>query len=360
MKSSRRKAILTGGGTVGHVMLNKLLIPEFISRNVEPVYVGSKDGIEKEMISPASIRYHSISSGKLRRYLSFENMKDIFKVTKGIFDARRILKKEKPEFVFSKGGFVSVPVVLAAKSLNIPVYIHESDLTPGLANKISTKFATKCFVTFEKTMDYLPADKTELLGPVIREELSGGDRAAGYAITGFTDDRPVLLFMGGSLGARSINQFIRENIEALTKNHQIIHLCGKGNADEDLNGRENYIQFEFAGEELAHLMEIADIVIGRSGSNAIYELLLNHKPMILVPLPLSQSRGDQIENAEYFSGQGYAEVIPEEDLTLHNFQEKMEMINRNRDEIIRKMKQYDGGFKPAMLVEMLLEEEEVE
>ncbi|SOC38919.1 undecaprenyldiphospho-muramoylpentapeptide beta-N-acetylglucosaminyltransferase [Salinicoccus kekensis] len=360
MKSSRRKAILTGGGTVGHVMLNKLLIPEFINRDVEPVYVGSKDGIEKEMISPTSIKYHSISSGKLRRYISLENLKDIFKVTKGILDARRVLKKEKPEFVFSKGGFVSVPVVLAAKSLNIPVYIHESDLTPGLANKISTKFATKCFVTFEKTMDYLPADKTELLGPVIREELSGGDRAAGFSITGFTADKPVLLFMGGSLGARSINQFIRENIEDLTEHHQIIHLCGKGNADENLNGHENYIQFEFAGEELAHLMEIADIVIGRSGSNAIYELLLNHKPMILVPLPLSQSRGDQIENAEYFSHQGYAEVIPEEDLTLHNFQEKMEMINRNRDEIIRKMKEYDGGFKPAMLVEMLLDEEEVE
>jgi len=360
MKSSRRKVILTGGGTVGHVMLNKLLIPEFINRNAEPVYVGSKDGIEKEMIGPTSIKYHSISSGKLRRYISFENLKDIFKVTKGIIDARRVLKKEKPEFVFSKGGFVSVPVVLAAKSLNIPVYIHESDLTPGLANKISTKFATKCFVTFEKTMDYLPADKTELLGPVIREELSGGDRAAGYSITGFTEGRPVLLFMGGSLGARSINQFIRENIDTLTEHHQIIHLCGKGNTDENLNGHENYIQFEFAGEELAHLMEISDIVIGRSGSNAIYELLLNHKPMILVPLPLSQSRGDQIENAEYFSGQGYAEVIPEEDLTLHNFQEKMKMINSNRDEIIRKMEQYDGGFKPAMLVEMLLDEEEVE
>jgi len=360
MKSSRRKVILTGGGTVGHVMLNKLLIPEFISRDVEPVYIGSKEGIEKEMITPTSARYHPISSGKLRRYLSFENMKDVFKVAKGIIDARRVLKKEGAEFIFSKGGFVSVPVVLAAKSLNTPVYIHESDLTPGLANKISTKFATKCFVTFEKTMDYLPADKTEFLGPVIREELLEGDAETGRAITGFTADKPVLLFMGGSLGAGSINRFIRENLDDLTADHQIIHLCGQGNADESLNGHENYIQFEFAGEELAHLMKIADAVIGRSGANAIYELLLNKKPMILIPLPLSQSRGDQIENAGYFSEQGFAEVIQEEDLTLHEFREKMDTINRNRQAIMRRMEQYDGGFRPAALVEMLLNEEEVQ
>lgn len=360
MKASKRKVILTGGGTVGHVMLNKLLIPEFINQNAEPVYIGSKDGIEREMIRSTSIKYHPISSGKLRRYLSFENLKDVFKVTKGIIDARRVLKKEKPDLVFSKGGFVSVPVVLAAKSLNIPVYIHESDLSPGLANKISTKFATKCFVTFEKTMDYLPADKTEFLGPVIRDELSGGQSEAGYAITGFTADQPVLLFMGGSLGAMSINEFISENIDALTAEYQIIHLCGKGNADTLLNGHENYIQFEFVNEELAHLMEIAGIVIGRSGSNAIYELLLNRKPMILIPLPLSQSRGDQLENARHFSDQGYAEVIYEEDLTLDNFQEKMEKINKSRDDIIKKMEEYDGGFKPEALVDMLLNEEEMQ
>ncbi|CAM4153428.1 undecaprenyldiphospho-muramoylpentapeptide beta-N-acetylglucosaminyltransferase [Lacicoccus alkaliphilus] len=357
MKSSRRKVVLTGGGTVGHVMLNKLLIPEFLNQGAEPVYIGSKNGIEKEMISSTSIQYRQISSGKLRRYISFENLKDIFKVTKGIFDARRVLKREQPEFVFSKGGFVSVPVVLAAKSLKIPVYIHESDLTPGLANKISVKFATKCFVTFEKTLDYLPTDKTELLGPVIRDELSGGQSTAGYRITGFTADKPVLLFMGGSLGARSINAFIRDNIEALTEGHQVIHLCGKGNTDESLEGHENYIQFEFVDEELAHLIKISDVVIGRSGSNAIYELLLNQKPMILIPLPLSQSRGDQLENARYFSAQGYAEVIEEEVLTLDNFQEKMEVIVKNRDDIIMKMAQYDGGFKPETLVGLLLEEE---
>lgn len=359
MKSSKRKVILTGGGTVGHVMLNKLLIPSFQNNNVEPVYIGSKNGIEKEIISSTSIRYRNISSGKLRRYISFENLKDIFKVTKGIFDARKILKKEKPDLVFSKGGFVSVPVVLAAKSLKIPVYIHESDLTPGLANKISTKFATKCYVTFQKTIDYLPKEKTEYLGPVIREELMSGNSETGYELSGFNSEKPILMFMGGSLGSKSINEFVRENIDTLTEKFQIIHLCGKDNIDESLTHQKDYIQFEFVREELAHFISISDIVIGRSGANAIYELLLNKKPMILVPLPLTQSRGDQLENAQYFEEHGYAKVIQEEHLTLQNFNAAVNDINDSRHDIIMNMKKYTGGFKPDTLVSKLLNEEEV-
>lgn len=359
METSKRKVILTGGGTVGHVMLNKLLIPSFLNNNVEPVYIGSKTGIEKEIISSTSIRYCNISSGKLRRYLSFENLKDIFKVTKGIFDARKILKKEDPDLVFSKGGFVSVPVVLAAKSLNIPVYIHESDLTPGLANKISTKFATKCYVTFKKTMDYLPEEKTEYLGPVIRDELLNGYSEKGYELSGFNPEKPVIMFMGGSLGSKSINEFVRENIDILTQEFQIIHLCGKDNIDGSLTQNDNYIQFEFVKDELAHFINISDIVIGRSGSNAIYELLLNLKPMILIPLPLTQSRGDQLENAQYFAEMGYAKVIQEDDLTLQNFNSAVNDINETRHDIIMNMKQYKGGFKPDTLVSKLLNEEEV-
>lgn len=359
METSKRKVILTGGGTVGHVMLNKLLIPSFLNNNVEPVYIGSKTGIEKEIISSTSIRYCNISSGKLRRYLSFENLKDIFKVAKGIFDARKILKKEGPDLVFSKGGFVSVPVVLAAKSLNIPVYIHESDLTPGLANKISTKFATKCYVTFKKTMDYLPEEKTEYLGPVIRDELLNGYSEKGYELSGFNPEKPVIMFMGGSLGSKSINEFVRENIDILTQEFQIIHLCGKDNIDGSLTQNDNYIQFEFVKDELAHFINISDIVIGRSGSNAIYELLLNLKPMILIPLPLTQSRGDQLENAQYFAEMGYAKVIQEDDLTLQNFNSAVNDINETRHDIIMNMKQYKGGFKPDTLVSKLLNEEEV-
>lgn len=358
MNSNKRKVVLTGGGTVGHVMLNKLLIPEFINQDVEPVYIGSKNGIEKEVIAATSIKYREISSGKLRRYLSLENLKDLFKVFKGIFDARKILKHEKPEFIFSKGGFVSVPVVLAGRSLNIPVYIHESDLTPGLANKIAVKFATKVFVTFKKTTDVLPADKTEYLGPVIREELIRGYERIGYELTGFTSEKPVMLVMGGSLGAKSINQFVREHLDTLTQDMQIIHLCGHGNIDATLEHHDNYVQFEFVKKELAHLMKISDFVVGRSGSNAIYEFLLSEKPMILIPLPLSQSRGDQLENAEYFKEKGFAEVIQEEQLTLKNFQSTVAEIEANRIEIVKRMKKYDGGFKPGALVDRLLNQEE--
>ncbi|WP_411841857.1 undecaprenyldiphospho-muramoylpentapeptide beta-N-acetylglucosaminyltransferase [Salinicoccus sp. HZC-1] len=357
MDSKKRKVVLTGGGTVGHVMLNKLLIPGLYNRDIEPVYIGSKKGIEKEIISATSIKYFNISSGKLRRYISMENAKDFFKVLKGILDARKILKREQPEFVFSKGGFVSVPVVLAAKSLNIPVYIHESDITPGLANKIASKFATRIFVTFKKTLDYLPDKKSEYLGPVIRDELKRGYSSIGYEITHFNPEKPIMLIMGGSLGSKSINQFVRNNLDALLDEWQIIHLCGHGNNESSLE-REGYKQFEFVKRELSHLIRISDLIVGRSGSNAIYEFLLNEKPMILIPLPLSQSRGDQMENAQFFKEKGYAEVIQENELSLTKFRESASRIENNRGEIIARMKAFEGGFKPEDLVDRLLSKEE--
>lgn len=354
MSSEKKKVVLTGGGTVGHVMLNKLLIPEFQNQNIEPVYIGSKDGIETEIITATSIDYHKISSGKLRRYISFDNIKDMFKVLKGIFDARKVIKREHPLFIFSKGGFVSVPVVLAARSLKVPVYIHESDLTPGLANKIAAKFASKVFVTFNKTKDVLPADKTEYLGPVIRDELIGGDQNAGYEMTGFDRDRPVLLIMGGSLGSRTINEFVRTNLEELTDHMQIVHLCGRSNLDDSLNDRKDYVQYEFVSEELAHLMTISDVIVGRSGANAIFEFLLNKKPMILIPLTITQSRGDQLENAEYFREKGFAEVIQEEELNLETFNAKLRAVEKNRIDIVKRMNQYDGGFRPGALASKLI------
>ena len=357
MDSKKRKVVLTGGGTVGHVMLNKLLIPGLFNRDVEPVYIGSKKGIEKEIISATSIKYFNISSGKLRRYISIENGKDLFKVIKGVFDARKILKREKPEFVFSKGGFVSVPVVLAARSLNIPVYIHESDITPGLANKIASKFATKIFVTFKKTLDYLPTDKSEYLGPVIRDDLRRGYSRIGYEMTEINPEKPIILIMGGSLGSKAINQFVRDNLDTLLEEWQIIHLCGRGNHISSL-GKEGYRQYEFVKRELPHLIKISDLVIGRSGSNAIYEFLLNEKPMILIPLPLSQSRGDQVENAEYFKEKGYAEVIQESELDLAHFNQSAARIENNRSEIIARMKGFEGGFRPENLVDRLLSKED--
>ncbi|HDG7337734.1 TPA: undecaprenyldiphospho-muramoylpentapeptide beta-N-acetylglucosaminyltransferase, partial [Staphylococcus aureus] len=292
------KIAFTGGGTVGHVSVNLSLIPTALSQGYEALYIGSKNGIEREMIESQlpEIKYYPISSGKLRRYISLENAKDVFKVLKGILDARKVLKKEKPDLLFSKGGFVSVPVVIAAKSLNIPTIIHESDLTPGLANKIALKFAKKIYTTFEETLNYLPKEKADFIGATIREDLKNGNAHNGYQLTGFNENKKVLLVMGGSLGSKKLNSIIRENLDALLQQYQVIHLTGKGLKDAQVK-KSGYIQYEFVKEDLTDLLAITDTVISRAGSNAIYEFLTLRIPMLLVPLGLDQSRGDQIDNA---------------------------------------------------------------
>lgn len=355
MVSTNKKVMLTGGGTVGHVMLNKILIPELIERGIEPHYIGSKKGIEREIIGQTNIPFHEISSGKLRRYLSFENLKDIFKVLKGVTDAKKILKKEEPLFVFSKGGFVSVPVVLAAAAKDVPVYIHESDLTPGLANRIASKFATKVFCTFEETTSQFTDAKAEYLGPVLRSELSEGSTEAGYDLSNFTSQLPVLLIMGGSLGSKKINEFVWQNLSTLCEEYQIIHLTGKGNENKSVSNAR-YLQLEYADEDLKHLLAISDIAISRAGSNAIFELLLAKKPMILIPLGLDQSRGDQIQNAKHFKKHGYAEVIEEDELDLDNLQSKLRQVDDNYSEITIKMTQFKHAFKPGEFADKLIEE----
>ncbi|HDB4793640.1 TPA: undecaprenyldiphospho-muramoylpentapeptide beta-N-acetylglucosaminyltransferase, partial [Staphylococcus aureus] len=268
------KIAFTGGGTVGHVSVNLSLIPTALSQGYEALYIGSKNGIEREMIESQlpEIKYYPISSGKLRRYISLENAKDVFKVLKGILDARKVLKKEKPDLLFSKGGFVSVPVVIAAKSLNIPTIIHESDLTPGLANKIALKFAKKIYTTFEETLNYLPKEKADFIGATIREDLKNGNAHNGYQLTGFNENKKVLLVMGGSLGSKKLNSIIRENLDALLQQYQVIHLTGKGLKDAQVK-KSGYIQYEFVKEDLTDLLAITDTVISRAGSNAIYEFL---------------------------------------------------------------------------------------
>ncbi|HGO1433616.1 TPA: undecaprenyldiphospho-muramoylpentapeptide beta-N-acetylglucosaminyltransferase, partial [Staphylococcus aureus] len=285
------KIAFTGGGTVGHVSVNLSLIPTALSQGYEALYIGSKNGIEREMIESQlpEIKYYPISSGKLRRYISLENAKDVFKVLKGILDARKVLKKEKPDLLFSKGGFVSVPVVIAAKSLNIPTIIHESDLTPGLANKIALKFAKKIYTTFEETLNYLPKEKADFIGATIREDLKNGNAHNGYQLTGFNENKKVLLVMGGSLGSKKLNSIIRENLDALLQQYQVIHLTGKGLKDAQVK-KSGYIQYEFVKEDLTDLLAITDTVISRAGSNAIYEFLTLRIPMLLVPLGLDQSR----------------------------------------------------------------------
>ncbi|MCL7604756.1 undecaprenyldiphospho-muramoylpentapeptide beta-N-acetylglucosaminyltransferase, partial [Staphylococcus aureus] len=299
--------------------------------------------------------YYPISSGKLRRYISLENAKDVFKVLKGILDARKVLKKEKPDLLFSKGGFVSVPVVIAAKSLNIPTLIHESDLTPGLANKIALKFAKKIYTTFEETLNYLPKEKADFIGATIREDLKNGNAHNGYQLTGFNENKKVLLVMGGSLGSKKLNSIIRENLDALLQQYQVIHLTGKGLKDAQVK-KSGYIQYEFVKEDLTDLLAITDTVISRAGSNAIYEFLTLRIPMLLVPLGLDQSRGDQIDNANHFADKGYAKAIDEEQLTAQILLQELNEMEQERTRIINNMKSYEQSYTKEALFDKMIKD----
>ncbi|EOD9724357.1 TPA: undecaprenyldiphospho-muramoylpentapeptide beta-N-acetylglucosaminyltransferase [Staphylococcus aureus] len=351
------KIAFTGGGTVGHVSVNLSLIPTALSQGYEALYIGSKNGIEREMIESQlpEIKYYPISSGKLRRYISLENAKDVFKVLKGILDARKVLKKEKPDLLFSKGGFVSVPVVIAAKSLNIPTLIHESDLTPGLANKIALKFAKKIYTTFEETLNYLPKEKADFIGATIREDLKNGNAHNGYQLTGFNENKKVLLVMGGSLGSKKLNSIIRENLDALLQQYQVIHLTGKGLKDAQVK-KSGYIQYEFVKEDLTDLLAITDTVISRAGSNAIYEFLTLRIPMLLVPLGLDQSRGDQIDNANHFADKGYAKAIDEEQLIAQILLQELNEMEQERTRIINNMKSYEQSYTKEALFDKMIKD----
>ncbi|MBU6080737.1 undecaprenyldiphospho-muramoylpentapeptide beta-N-acetylglucosaminyltransferase [Allobacillus halotolerans] len=310
----KQTILFTGGGTAGHVVVNLALIPEFLKEGYDVHYVGSYEGIERELIEGLSgVTYHAISTGKLRRYLSKENIKDPFKVMKGVYQSNRLIKKVKPSIVFSKGGFVSVPVVIASKFQKVPAIIHESDLTPGLANKIASKFARFVLTNFPETVKYLPEEKAKYVGAIIREELFQGSRERAYELTGFTQAKPVLMVMGGSVGSVKMNEAIRGELKTLTEKFQIIHLCGKGNIDSSIH-QEGYVQYEYVTDGLKDLLAMSDIVISRAGANSIFEFLALRKPMLLIPLSLQASRGDQLLNAESFEKQGFAAVLQEENL----------------------------------------------
>ena len=332
-----KKIILTGGGTAGHVTPNLALIPKLKEAGYEIEYVGSYNGIEKELIEKAGILYHGISSGKLRRYKSLKNLSDPFRVINGLRQAHGILRKYRPDVIFSKGGFVSVPVVIAAGMLHIPAVIHESDMTPGLANKLCFKAASKVCCNFPETMKYLPADKRELTGSPIREELFSGNREAALAETGFSSEKPVVLVIGGSLGSVAVNKAVRAALPELLKKYQIIHICGKGNADPACSGMDGYIQYEYVNEQLKDLFALADVMISRAGANVLCELLALHKPNVLIPLGTAGSRGDQLLNAKSFEDQGFSTVICEENLTTEGLIAAVDSCYENREAIAARM-----------------------
>ncbi len=322
---SNKKIIMTGGGTAGHVTPNIALVPKLKELGYEIQYIGTEHGIERKLIEAEKIKYHSISSGKLRRYFDVKNFTDPFKVIKGVFEAKSIIKKEKPAIVFSKGGFVSVPVVLGAYFNKIPIIIHESD-----------------------------KKKAVLTGSPIRSELFKGNKTRAKEFCKFKDDKPVILVTGGSLGSRIINECVREALQDILKTFNVIHLCGKGNLDKSFNVVEGYAQFDYIKEQLSDLMQLADIVVSRAGSNTIFELLALKKPNILIPLSAKASRGDQILNAKSFNKSGYSKVVEEENLNALTLLEAIEEVNRDKETYIKNMsksKQRDSLGKIIDLIE---------
>ncbi|MDT3426003.1 UDP-N-acetylglucosamine--N-acetylmuramyl-(pentapeptide) pyrophosphoryl-undecaprenol N-acetylglucosamine transferase [Paenibacillus forsythiae] len=351
-----KRIMFTGGGSAGHVTVNIALIPKFIQAGWEAGYIGSVDGIERQLInSELNVSYHSISTGKLRRYFDWQNAKDPFKVVKGTAEAYRIIKKQKPDVVFSKGGFVSVPVVIGAWLNKIPVIIHESDYTPGLANRLASPFASIICTTFPETAAAFSNNKCRYIGPVLRDELKHGDAERGRIFTGFSEmNKPSLLIMGGSLGARRINTVVRESLFHLTKNFRVVHLCGKGQLDPSVS-HPDYRQYEYINEELPDVLSMCDFVISRAGSNSIFEFLVLKKPMILIPLTKEQSRGDQLLNAASFERKGYCKVVQEEHLTSNSLIASVNDLAANKELYVRNMDKFQQIDGLTLLYNLIIE-----
>ncbi len=350
---SAKRIMFTGGGSAGHVTPSFPLIQALRSKGAEIFYVGSKQGIEHALIKLLDIPYYFIMTGKLRRYWSWKNFLTPFQLILGITQSFLLCRRLKPYIIFSKGGFVALPVVLGAWLNRIPVVIHESDLTPGLANRLSFPFAKLICITFSATAKYFK-DKAKVLvtGMPIREFLAQGDRVKGLNFCGFTEEKPVLLIMAGGLGSAVINETIRRLLTSLLEKFQIIHLCGKGKQDPQFESIPAYRQFEYIQEELGDILACADLVISRAGATSIYELLALKKPHILLPLSRQASRGDQIANAEYFSQQDLSTVLYSEEFS----DEKLLQIIFDCYENLEAMKNKLAGFKQADSTRIIIDE----
>lgn len=349
-----KKIVLTGGGSAGHVTPNLALIPRLIDDGWDVHYIGTENGIEHSILNKKSnITYHSVKSGKLRRYFDVKNFTDPFKVLQGIGQSVSLIKKIRPDVVFSKGGFVSVPVVIGAWMNHVPVVIHESDYTPGLANKISIPFAKKVCTTFPETCEHLKNKKGIFTGTPVREELFKGSRQKGLDFCGFTEEKPVLMMMGGSLGAVSINNVLRDIIKKLTEKFQVVHICGKGHIDHKLENVTGYRQFEYISDELPDIMAMADVIISRAGANSIYEFLALAKPNLLIPLPLASSRGDQILNAKSFEKRGFSKVLCQEDLNSDSLYMSILDVYSNKNKYAEKMKSFNSSDSVGKIIDVI-------
>jgi UDP-N-acetylglucosamine--N-acetylmuramyl-(pentapeptide) pyrophosphoryl-undecaprenol N-acetylglucosamine transferase len=299
----------TGGGTAGHVFPG-IAVAQELGRRV--IWIGSSDGVEKSLVTAAGIEFRPIPAGKLRRYFSLRNLSDLAKIAAGFFASVRILKKERPALLFSKGGFVSVPPVVAARLVGIPSFTHESDFDPGLATRINLRFCEKVLVSFAETVQYLPARyraKAVVTGNPVRASIYRAEASRGRAHVGCAPSAPLLFVMGGSLGSSFINALIQSSLPRLLKRFFVVHQAGEKGYVASL--RRSYFTTPFFGEELPDVMAAADLVISRAGANTLAELAALGKPSLLIPLPETSSRGDQLRNAELFRARGASLVMAE-------------------------------------------------
>jgi UDP-N-acetylglucosamine--N-acetylmuramyl-(pentapeptide) pyrophosphoryl-undecaprenol N-acetylglucosamine transferase len=328
------KIAFTGGGSMGHVTPVLALVPGLAGMGYEIIFIGSKNENEKKVVSDSGIVFYSIRAGKLRRYFDLKNIKDFVNIFFGFSDALKILRKEKPDIVFSKGGYISTPVVFAAYILKIPVILHESDITPGLANRLSAPFAKTICCSFDATAGYFNKKKTIMTGIPIRKELFEGDMQKGLLLCGFTRQKPVLLVMGGSQGSRMINDSIYGVLDALLEKFQVCHLVGKDGIRKEFESLCGYKAFTYVDKDMKDIMAAADIILSRAGATSIFEYLALRKPNLLIPLSVKKSRGDQVKNAEEFLKKGYSRVIPEEELCADRLMDAITEIYMDRKSIM--------------------------
>lgn len=347
--------LLTGGGTAGHVTPNLALLPALREAGFRVEYVGDGRGIERRLAREAGLPFHAIQTGKLRRYFSLQNFVDPFRIAIGVLQSIVWMLRLRPAAVFSKGGFVGVPVVVAAWLLRVPVIVHESDLTPGLANRLSFPFARRICLSFAETAEGLRGRSTVYTGTPVRAALREGDRARGLQRFGLDPSRRTLLVFGGSQGARAINDQLRGLLPRLPDDWQVLHLCGAGNLDPSLDGRDRYRQYEYLGEEFGDAFACADVVVCRAGANSLAELIAVRKPAVVVPLPTAASRGDQIDNARLFAEKGYGLVLPQDEMTADSLLEKLSQALARAPEIVRAMEAAESHDPARRIVELIEE-----
>lgn len=338
-----KKIVLTGGGTGGHVMPNIALLPLLEKHFDEIHYIGSKEGIEKEILAKyPQIKYHGITTVKLKRSLSLSNLAIPFKLLAGICQAKKLIKNIKPDIIFSKGGFVAVPVVLGHSK--VPVVAHESDMTLGLANKLILKRCKVMCCSFEKTAKYI-GQKAVYTGSPIREDL-----LKPTSKIQFCNNKPALLVTGGSLGATSLNNSIWKNFNNLIEKYNIIHLVGKGKLNKDVSHKD-YLQLEQTSE-MGKMYNSCDYVISRAGSNTVFEIMALNKPALLIPLPKTESRGDQLDNAKELQNKGLCDILYQENIS--NLPIALEQLKKDKEKILSNLKKQNLSHGNQNIVDIIL------